>query len=274
MSSKLYHRCARLLCLNTPDDLTQLYQLLRTILHNIISEPLNEKFQTIKLSNVNIQSRLVNRSGGIEFLLAVGFKKKTIDEDNERALVMKISALDMIVNVDNLQRGLIWLQDTAATSRQMKLHHRVSTSLTDSSAYCAECIIQIKSSTFTITGGFMANDTIQDILDYVKCHYLDDKADEVILCYPYDTKALTPDKSNQTLYDACLYPRGTVVASILTDSLKEQVCDSTMVSVKSDAKARLDALAKVKREKQASREKEEKYRGSVLQAFKDDHGKS
>jgi hypothetical protein len=235
-----------MLGLNSPDGLQDCQQLLQKLIENIKNDPTNDKFHKIKLSNSAIQSRIVGRSGNnrnslifihsfisnilthslthsgcLEFLGAIGFKSKEID--HEKYLCVDIGAPE---SLQRLELGLDWLQSTVATCLS------VATAGRDT---CMECVIQITlvsgirvtgdslyllayylNHLLTKSGGFMRNDTLLDVLSFVKCFYNSEKAADIVLHLPNSaSEDLTCNRLTATLEELNLYPRALLISSSL-----------------------------------------------------------
>jgi hypothetical protein len=78
----LWIRCTRSFLLWTPEQLDDFYALLMTIIQNLLMFPLEKKYQEIKFSNSQIQNRILKRTGGMEFMQAIGFQIQ-IKEDQK-----------------------------------------------------------------------------------------------------------------------------------------------------------------------------------------------
>lgn len=73
-------KLARLLLANAAEQLTAFLALLEKLLSNVIQNPVELKFRSIKSSNTTIQKKILDRNGGVEFLHALGFIVKTDPE--------------------------------------------------------------------------------------------------------------------------------------------------------------------------------------------------
>ena len=257
-----YHRCGRMLPTNTLKDLQDLQVLCHTICSNIISNPNEIKYQQLKISNKLLQTRLMPRKGGIEFLLAIGFETRTIDF--QKVLVLRSDESDCIVNIKD---GLAWLDETINTCITMSQSHQNH----QSDRPCAGCVIQIRLSTgVSVTGGFAPNDTLHSVLEFVRCFYMMDKVDNICLRLPHVTKAFDTNNISKTLQDLDLCPRSILIASTLTDSqlveqmkeIKQKTNDQVQKNV-----VNADIL---KREKLKKVENDKNHKQQLLQLFNDD----
>lgn len=68
----------------TPSDLDDFLQIIQTISTNIIENPNEARFKELNLSKGIIQKKIVSRSGGLDFLYAIGFE--TIVKDDTKYL--------------------------------------------------------------------------------------------------------------------------------------------------------------------------------------------
>jgi hypothetical protein len=81
MSSAFYPEITKLLLASPPAEVSALLRTLATVLRNALDkggqESDGEKYRTLKASNATIRSRVLESSGGIPLLYAVGFEKKS-----------------------------------------------------------------------------------------------------------------------------------------------------------------------------------------------------
>lgn len=108
-----WEKCARAISLNTRAEIFDLLNLLQTICLNIISHPEDSKYRIIKLNNATIQSRLLGRQGGEEFLSAIGFK--TVVVDTIRTLQLDIDNAVSPSKLVDIDESLSWLSSTVDT---------------------------------------------------------------------------------------------------------------------------------------------------------------
>lgn len=89
---------------NTLDKAEDCIETLKKYLHNIINNPVDEKFHKIRMSNRIFCDKVASAEGSREFLIAAGFQEQTIDGDNflvwskdfpTEMLVQLIEALDL-----------------------------------------------------------------------------------------------------------------------------------------------------------------------------------
>lgn len=165
-AGSLWERCARRLPLNNPENLADLQQILNSILTKCLNNPDDPKYFNLKLESKLLQSRVVSREGGLDFLLATGFK--SVVKDDEKFLSL------LSPNMDDIESAIAWLQDTANTCYSMAASHR------NSSKSCCECILQIRLPTaMVVAGGFMKNDKLKDLLSFVRCFFNPDRFGKV-----------------------------------------------------------------------------------------------
>jgi hypothetical protein len=70
----LWVRCTRSFLLWSPAQLDDFYAIVMMIVNNLRTFPLERKYQELKFSNSQIQNRILKRSGGMEFMQAIGFQ--------------------------------------------------------------------------------------------------------------------------------------------------------------------------------------------------------
>jgi hypothetical protein len=253
-----YKRCGRMLPVNSFTDLYDLHQLCHTICNNILQHPHDMKYQQLKLSNKSIQTRLLTRHGGLDFLHAIGFEIQT--HDFQKVLVLR--------NNENIQYGLMWLDETVNTCIDMAQCNRSQSSNSDKP--CAECILQILiSNTLTVIGGFMYEDNLESVVDFVKCFF---KKEDPLVCLrlPNRSKAYEKECMMKTLEELELCPRSVLIASTLTD---EQLADR-MQQVKQkgdeDIKTNIANAVHMRQQQLKKKEKDDEYKQNLLLEFQDD----
>lgn len=117
VASSNWEKCARILSLNKRDDLYDLTNLLQTLCQNILSNPEEPKFRTIKLNNKTIENRLLSRKGGLEFLAAAGFK--TVVVDAVKSLYIEFEESNSAVKLVELDDAQHWLGTTVDACIEM-----------------------------------------------------------------------------------------------------------------------------------------------------------
>jgi hypothetical protein len=222
-TQSMFHRSARSLPLNSVDDLLNLKELLLKLCQNIINNPTEEKFHSIKLSNKSIQNRLINRKGGVEFLAAIGFV--SIFKDGEKYLSVyenNDENVDNKINIKIIEDGIIWLNETVETCLLMSNITANSKNLAQSKSIikpCAECIIQIRLSTGqAVIGGFMREDKVSDVLSFAQTFFKAERANEVILRHTHNSTEI--NSFDFTLVKASLFPRAILVASTQSKEIR------------------------------------------------------
>lgn len=166
-----WEKCARLFLLNSPAQLRDLSALLEQVLTNILTNRDEEKFRVVKTSNKTINSRIISRNGGLEFLLAAGFVAQA-DESGGKILKFAENALDVDAH-QPLLSAVEWLKNTVSSCVDL---HASKVAVTDDDAPCCECVIQLRLPTgATASGGFMRGDTLQDVRDFAACYFHPDR---------------------------------------------------------------------------------------------------
>lgn len=219
----MFHRSARSLPLNSVDDLLNLQELLLKLCQNIIDNPIEIKFHSIKLSNKSIQNRLINRKGGIEFLAAIGFISITKDGEKYLSLYENNGGnVDNTINIKKIEDGVIWLNETVETCLLMSNITANSKNLAQSKNVitpCAECIIQIRLSTGqSVIGGFMREDKVIDVLSFAQTFFKADRANEVVLRHTHNSTEI--NSFDVTLDKASLFPRAILIATTQSKEIR------------------------------------------------------
>lgn len=226
----VWEKCARMLPLNSASELVDLQELLVTICRNIVDNPTESKYRTIKVTNKVIEGRLVTRKGGMEFLRAANFKSRTIDDKKVLQLDVKEDGVDVI----EVEEAIAWLNTTVDTC--LRMTERSST--TQSTDCCAECIIHLRLPTgATVAGGFMKNDMLSSVLSFACCFFQHDRAEDIRLRQTHKaTEVISGEELETTLEKFGLYPRATLAVSMLTQDARKSTMNCTFVKVAVDLK--------------------------------------
>jgi predicted helicase len=94
----VWERCKRLFLMNSPDALAEFSQTLSKMLTNIIDKPDDPRFRTVKASNASIKKKILDKSGGSEFLAALGFVA-TVDQESTNAAGIHIHSLTLNISL-------------------------------------------------------------------------------------------------------------------------------------------------------------------------------
>ena len=179
-----WEKCARLLVINSPNDLNQIISTASTLINNIIKNPEVEKYRTVKCSNAVLHQNLLSKSGGAEFLLCIGFNTAVDVSTGLKTLVFtpknnfnaKKSNIVPVADIKELEDSMEWLCSTVQDCIELwKLRKLNDSKLTENDS-CCECIIQIKLPTgTTVSGGFMKNDLFMDIKLFARSYFHRDR---------------------------------------------------------------------------------------------------
>ena len=183
------------------------------------------------------------------------------------------SSAAISADVERIRIGSQWLQETLSSCVSMHglcAHSAIERS--NAPASCAETLIQIRFPGGVVAqGGFMRDDTVEDILQFARCFYRFDKASSVVLRLPYDASIAISDTPNLSIDQAKLYPRAVLVASTDATTANRSLKMSTNHDkVKENMNNRLAAAVKAKELKAAQQKEERRHRESVLLSFRDD----
>eukprot|EP01041_Mallomonas_annulata_P003362 gene3362-6656_t len=171
-----WEKCARILALSTYVELLDLQDILQKILINIKSNPSDMKYRELKASNKSIQTRVLSRKGGLEFLNAVGFK--STNASDQKILVLE---MDEVIDIEPLvDNAITWLNDVVKSCYEMVTVS--GRTLTDT---CAQCIIQLRLPTGqSVQGGFLLDDILLDVLNFGKCFFIESRLTPPDMWYP------------------------------------------------------------------------------------------
>jgi hypothetical protein len=210
-----WEKTARLLMLNPIAKLQEMGRTVRTIATNITANPAEAKFRTIKTTNSGVKSKLLDVTGGLDFLLAAGFKS-TSDEKDVKVLQFPVE-LDESTTADMLRESASWLDSTIATCEVY-----ASASASAGAAVCADCTIQVRLPTGSIVfGGFMRGDTLEAVRRYAGCYFSLAKSAGVQLRLPDVPGTLGEKQLQQELGQTDLGSRAVVFASLLSEEDKD-----------------------------------------------------
>ena len=260
----------RMFPLNTDHQCRILFNLLKKIIHNILTNPTEPKYRTVKLSNKIIQQKVVAIHGGIEFLQSMQFRRVT--ERREQLLFMSE------VDVSWLETGLATLDSLTLTPPPTK-----ASSSASPPTIGAECILHIVLPTgHTLRAGFMRSECIQDIYNFVDYSRTDGKrnrgAATFVLSMAYPPQDLIgPEWLQKTIQEAGLAPR----AKLMIKKEKRADAPGAFQDKPADHRAREEArrLAIDEREERArivvekkkmEREAVKMERERAIRSFKDD----
>lgn len=172
MSDELkWDKVARLLMLNSAEDLIDLFDIIKLITNNLISNSYDGKYASVKVSNPSIQRRIVQRIGGVEFLQLLGFNAQ-LDEDGNKILKIQTVDHDPMELTEYLTASLEWLNNTVTTCVDLQ----ASIESHSASKACCECVIQLKLPTGTVvSGGFMCCDTLDEVLNFARSYFTNER---------------------------------------------------------------------------------------------------
>ena len=121
-------RTRRTVALNPPEALTDLLQLVASILSKILDNPGEEKYRSLKQSSRVCQQRLLGRPGGRELLASLGFKS------DERADAIALSSVDDA----KLRAAVAWCASFQPPSPHVALVIRLPSGARLEAAFCAD----------------------------------------------------------------------------------------------------------------------------------------
>ena len=273
-SDGLLQLSLRMFTLNTPLENQVLFTILRKLLNNVLSNPKESKYRTIKISNKTIQQKIVAMQGGVEFLRSMHFKRAT--QQREQILRMQ----DGDVNTSWLELGLETL-DSVAKSPSFSVTS--SSTSTSSSSIIAACTLHIVLPTgHTLRAGFMLDETIDNVYEFVNYCRTDGNRqngeESFVLSTAYPPCLNYVGKlRQQTIREAGLAPR----SKLLIQKSKRQDAPGVFQDKPEDKTAREEAERleierrdlqelRVIEKKKLEREAVKLERERAVQSFKDD----
>jgi PUB domain len=224
-----WEKCARMLPLNTSAELADLQELLGTVCRNVVENPEELKYRTIRLGNKVIESGLVSRKGGMEFLRAAGFKTRSVEDKK----VLQLDEKEDGVEIMEIEEAVSWLNSTVDSCLRMaEMGKRKSTDC------CAECIIHLRLPTgATVAGGFMKTDLVSSVLSFACCFFQHERAEDIRLRQTHKaTEVISGEELEQTLEQFGLCPRATLVVSLLSEEARKSTMNCVFVKVAVDLK--------------------------------------
>lgn len=170
-----FDRIGRTLALNKAAALTDLCSLLVKVCENVVKSPTEIKFRTLKMGNDTIKTRILDRSGGLDVLKLLGWQKK----GSQLELGSSGENIDDIVT--QLQHGISWLNATSAAYADF---HQAARGGADD--VVAQCQVQLRMPVGreAVRGGFMLDDTLEDVKRFAQSHFVDARRSSVRLSQP------------------------------------------------------------------------------------------
>lgn len=161
--------------LNSAEALVELRSTVEKIITNILQNPTETKFRKIKSANKILQQTVISRSGGHEYLLAAGFS--LLSEGEEKVYTLDSSVATPLdkrsSDQEHLSEALLWMQNTVDTCLKLSMARNGSSRNLDQ---CCETVIQLKlPHGAKVSGGFMRNDLLLDILQFAKSYFRTEK---------------------------------------------------------------------------------------------------
>ena len=190
-----WEKCSRLLLLNNVPVLSQLVSVVEKLAANIQNFPSEEKFRCINTDNKAIKSKIIDCSGGLEILLALGFIPSGYSSTGAKVLKLNFGELEENNGNDSslhlLSEGLSWLRDTYTTCKHYADIICTSSGVTVSP--CCEVQVQLRLPTAVIVkGGFMRSETLQEVKNYACCFFSEENAKTVTLSFSHEAKEIGP----------------------------------------------------------------------------------
>lgn len=292
-------KVGRLLSLNSLESLQDLTSLLTTLCRNILENPLVSKYRTIKLSNESIQRRLVKRSGGVEFLVAIGWRSLLREREPVLEFMIPVepsssvtaapqpkssagNACNMVAELTKDQIARIHLAQQWLINSVQSLQEFHNSADRTPDTIIAECILQLRlnvpvsSSSSRLVAGFMRGDTLSAVYRFVHAYFLPTRRGAVLLRLPDTAAVLGEDNSQhtQTLESLGLCPRSTLLVGVKDDIERATVLQS--VHEAAIEREKVEKLVSTGKSEIAIHRKEKEKaeraleRERALAAFKDD----
>ncbi len=131
---RLAFRAARHICCNSPSVVETLRNTLTSVLDNIISNPEEVKYRSLRESNASVQSKLLSAHGAREILHLLGFEK--IDDSISPYPEFRQYFLAE-VDTEQIAEIKTWVIEQCDTALTME------GAQTQGSKACADCVVQV-----------------------------------------------------------------------------------------------------------------------------------
>lgn len=275
----IWERCARLFLMNTPEQLSELLDIIEKIFTNIINDPTNEKFRSVKSSNNTIKRKILDVVGGPDFLSSVGFICKTdMESANLTGKVYSLAVSESSeIQAAMIDSSLDWLKkniETCISVAKCKAKDENSKKVALQQGTCAECVIQLRLPTGkTVCGGFMQTDTLANVRSFAGSFFTQDKYRDVNLVLPHSTSMLDESNDDLSLAQLDMCPRSSLVASAKTQKMAQESFQSKREQVMVDHAGLKRKAAHDRDKKIAEKQQLADERKQVLLAFKGDRHK-
>ncbi len=132
--TRLACRVARHICCNPPSVVEALRNTLTSVLDNIISNPEEVKYRSLRESNALVQSKLLSAHGAREILHLLGFEKIDDSASISPALGQYFLAE---VDTERLSEAKTWVV------KQCDIALMMGGAQTQGSTACADCVIWV-----------------------------------------------------------------------------------------------------------------------------------
>jgi len=279
------------------------------VCRNVLADPREPKFRALKLSNESIQRRLIQRPGGLDFVLAAGWIRQQRLNVLELVSSLPLAPLEPHVKAGGapagssdeaakaqadvqlirLQQALDWLESTTVTFTAY--HLQAGRAPSDP---VAECTLQLRLPTSKVTAGFMRNDTLEAVYRYAETYFVKERRGQLSLRLPDSSAVALEARKNsagsgsippapathgdtaagRTLEALDLCPRAALLVTVADDAQRADLFSSThQTGVEKHHVAKLVHSGRGEAEKKKKvQEKAEKelQRTQALAAFRDD----
>jgi hypothetical protein len=93
--SSLLERAARQLPLNSPADVEIMRDTLERVVANIVANPLEQKFRSLKLQNKALRTKVFDLHGSAAAMSVLGFKRGISPDTSETAMVLHFNEAEL-----------------------------------------------------------------------------------------------------------------------------------------------------------------------------------
>ena len=86
--ARMLERATRTLPLSSPDEVKAMRELLSKLVGNVAAAPWDPKYRSLRVDNKTLRARLFDRPGAAEAVAVLGFKRQSLPDTGEAAMVL------------------------------------------------------------------------------------------------------------------------------------------------------------------------------------------
>lgn len=156
----LLESTVRQLPLNSPTEIEVMKTTLGKIVNNILENPYDLKFRTLRLQNKTLRERLFNLHGAKEIMSVLNFKRMNTTDPPEAAMIFQADSSQDSFSA--LREAWVWLEQQFDATQGMEGSKRPN------STCCAECSLMIRLPSGSIVkAAFYSFEPLRAVRDYL-----------------------------------------------------------------------------------------------------------